>query len=440
MMMDVMVTAPYIEEIRLTAFKSFRDAVMPMRDLTLLIGRNGSGKSNAIDGLHVLARLAEGEDIREAIDGSRRDGSEVRGGVRGCAPYGDSGFKLGCTVVDGADRLDLDLEIQVEPDVQIVYEELHFRPRTGKQRPYLATDPVQPGLVDVQGRYFNGKRGLNPGVAFRSDRLLTAQVPTKVPATLKATRDVHQAAATMIEALRSVFILDPVPAMMRQYVQRRDATLRRQADNLSAVIGALQQDATRWERLKELVQALPEQEVAKIAVETSPLDDVMLALHERFDGQDVPFSARVMSDGMLRFLAFAAALLEAPELGEGDDRGANTLLVIEEIENGLHPSQAARVVQLIREESERRRIRTLATTHSPAMLTALDARDHDGVLVCRRDLATSRSELVRLVDLPRYPEALAAGSLGDAVTQRRLDGGERTAERLAALDDLLATI
>lgn len=55
-----MIASPYIEELRLTRFKSFRDAILPLRDLTLLIGRNGSGKSNAIDGLHVLARLAEG--------------------------------------------------------------------------------------------------------------------------------------------------------------------------------------------------------------------------------------------------------------------------------------------------------------------------------------------------------------------------------------------
>jgi len=34
-----MVHSPYLEELRLTSFKSFRDAVLPLRDLTLLIGR-----------------------------------------------------------------------------------------------------------------------------------------------------------------------------------------------------------------------------------------------------------------------------------------------------------------------------------------------------------------------------------------------------------------
>ncbi len=433
--------SPFLEELRLTRFKSFRDAVLPLRDLTLLIGRNGSGKSNAIDGLHVLARLAEGEDLREAIDGGRREGGEVRGGVGGCAPYGESTFALGCTVRVGDDLIDLDVEVQVEPDVQIISEALHARPARGRHRAYLTTDRTAPGLFAIQGRYFNGKQGPNPVLPFRPDRLLTAQVPTKVPGNLKATRQVHEAAEVVIAALRSVFILDPVPALMRQYVPRRDVTLRRQADNLSAVVGALREDTERWEQLKEIVQALPEQHVASITVESSALEDVMLALHERFAGQDVPFSARVMSDGMLRFLAFAAALLEAPALETTvEDDAPHTLLVIEEIENGLHPSQAARVVRLIKAESQRRRIRTLATTHSPAMLTALDATDHDGVIVCLRHPETARTELVPLVDLASYPAAMAAGTLGDAVTQQRLEGTPDSRERRDTLEELLATL
>lgn len=429
-------SSPYIEELRLTRFKSFRDAVLPLGDLTLLIGRNGSGKSNAIDGLHVLARLAEGEDIVGAVDGSRRDGSEVRGGVRGCVPHGETSFALGCTVVHGAHRLRLDVVVQVEPDVQIVREELWFDDGRHDPRPYLVTEDPEPGSMDIDGRCWNRKAGPNPRVRFRSDRLLTAQIPTKVPATNAATRAVHAGAEDVVHALRAVFILDPVPALMRQYAPRRDVPLRRQADNISAVVAGLEGDASRWERLKELVRALPEQGVAEIGVESSPLGDVMLAVHEQFAGRDVPFSARVMSDGMLRYLAFAAALLEAPELSD-EDEGTITQLVIEEVENGLHPSQAALIVRLVKEEASRRRIRTLATTHSPAMLTALDAADHEGVIVCRRNPDTAVTELIRLVDVPRYPEALAAGSLGDAVTARRLEGTVDIGRRVAALDALL---
>ena len=68
-----------IEEIRLTSFKSFRDAVLPLDDFTLLVGRNGSGKSNALDGLWTLARLAMAKTSASARRRAR--GPAVRGGV-----------------------------------------------------------------------------------------------------------------------------------------------------------------------------------------------------------------------------------------------------------------------------------------------------------------------------------------------------------------------
>lgn len=45
----------------------------------MLIGRNGSGKSNIVDGLEVLSKLALGEDIRDSItaDGAREPQSVV---------------------------------------------------------------------------------------------------------------------------------------------------------------------------------------------------------------------------------------------------------------------------------------------------------------------------------------------------------------------------
>src|SRR6201986_2273949 len=74
-------TSAFLAELRLAAFKSFRDAKLPLGDLTLLIGRNGSGKSNALEGLEALTLLAQGEDIRDSIDGSRSTEPRIRGGV-----------------------------------------------------------------------------------------------------------------------------------------------------------------------------------------------------------------------------------------------------------------------------------------------------------------------------------------------------------------------
>ena len=104
--------AAEIVHLRLPAFKSLRDAEVTLGPLTLLVGRNGSGKSNVIDGLAVLSALAGGATIRDALDGGR-DGPLVRGGSEGCAPAGRDSFAMGCTALINRKRYTLEVEITV---------------------------------------------------------------------------------------------------------------------------------------------------------------------------------------------------------------------------------------------------------------------------------------------------------------------------------------
>lgn len=408
-----------IEEVRLNAFKSFKDAVLPLEELTLLVGRNGSGKSNALDGLWALARLAQGEDLRDALDGGR-EGPAVRGGAAGSAPFGESAFALVCTVRTGEERVHLDVTVKVEPVVQVVAERL----RAG-ERDLLVTEAPRADSGDIEARWGQGggTGGARP-LAFRATRLLATQVLARVPATSEGQR-VHLAAAQVLAALRSVFVLDPVPHLMRRYVPRRDVLLRRGADNLSAAVASLLEDPATAERLSAALSRLNEQEVVDVTTSRSELDDVMLTLVERFAGMERPVPARVMSDGSLRFLAILVALMQAPTVDTvpeplaSEDALGQTTLVIEELENGLHASQAQLLVGLVREEVHHRRVRALATAHSPALLDALTGDEHGSVVVCQRD-REGHSTLRRLVDLPNYVDIVAAGTLGRAAERDRL--------------------
>jgi predicted ATPase len=427
-----------ITELRLNEFKSFRDAVLPLGDLTLIVGRNGSGKSNALEALETLAHLVSGTDIRDAIDGSRLTAAPIRGGVEGSAPYGSDRFSLGCVVTCATEQFEYEITISVAESTQVIAEQL-TRVRGGVRRDLFHTTEPDPASADISARYYNGKRGLDPAIAFRASRPILGQVATRVPTGTKAEREVHEGAERVIDALRSVFVLDPVPQMMREYVPIRDSQLRRQADNLSAAVARIRQEPVLWSRLLELVRALPENPVTDISVERSSLGDVIIALHESFGAEDHPVSARLMSDGMLRYIAFATALLE-PHLANVSTEDAQTTLVIEEIENGLHPSQAERVVRLLKEESRRRPVRALATTHSPALLAALDASDHPAVIICDRDVETGMSRLRRLTELPAYERFMAQGSLGDAITRGRLGADMPSSTSSSAIDELIAGI
>lgn len=342
------------------------------------------------------------------------------------------------------------MEIEVSPDVRIVEEILtsvtgvRYGQRRLGQRTLMSGNSEFAGPGDLSLRHFTGRTSPGPIIRASADRLLTSQVPVLVPATSEAARVVHRGAQAVIAALREVFLLDPVPHLMRQYVSARDSELRRNGDNLSAVVASLRTtDPVAFDRLTELVAGMPEYPIRRISSVGTELGDVQLVLREagyHRTEHDVP--ARLLSDGMLRFLACGTALLSAPVADGADEHGsAQRHLVIEEIENGLYPTQAARVLRLMKEESERRRVDVLFTTHSPALLNSLTAQDHSGVIVCSRDPESGESRLTRLTELPGYVDLLAAGDLGDAVTKGRLPDAVRPRNtEVAGVEDFLRSL
>ena len=430
-----------LEEIRLPSFKSVRGGTLPLRDLTLLVGRNGSGKSNVLEGLWVLSRLAGGGDIRGLLDGGR-EGPTVRGGVEGCAPIGRDTFELGCTAAPPSGRLHLELEVCVRPVVQVVHERLWFEPssKQAKTRTLLESEAPDLDSADLTARWDNRRPGPNPAVADRASHLLTSQVHSRIPATTRAGREVHAAADAVLGALQGVFVLDPIPHAMRQYVPARDHRLRRQADNLSAVLGRLFEHDAVYDQLLDMARSLSESRIVSMTTEHSTLGDLMLVQREVVGGAEATVPARLMSDGTLRVLAILAALFETSvdESTATPAAATATTLVVEEIENGLHPSQAAAMVTRVIEESRTRGLRTLATTHSPAMLDALPGADHDGVVVCLRD-DEGWTRLQALTSLPNYFNVVAAGSLGGAATGDRLRPSTPSRTPSELIDELFET-
>ena len=81
-------------------FKSFREAQLPLGPLTVLIGANAAGKSNAIEALRLLSWLAQGQklsSIQYAVNSADR---VVRGRIEDLCYRGQSQFGLGCITDD----------------------------------------------------------------------------------------------------------------------------------------------------------------------------------------------------------------------------------------------------------------------------------------------------------------------------------------------------
>ena len=113
-------------------FKSFEKAELNLEALTSLIGTNSSGKSNAIEGIHILADTATGLELSTILDGTRNMDSHIRGGSKSCCRFKTSAFKLGC-LIDLDEKYDLYYYIKISTNKKVwVEEEALYKVVNGK--------------------------------------------------------------------------------------------------------------------------------------------------------------------------------------------------------------------------------------------------------------------------------------------------------------------
>ncbi|MFG2491813.1 biotin transporter BioY [Streptomyces caniferus] len=201
---------PAVTELRLSAFKSHRGVTLPLTPLTLLSGESGSGKSSALQAYEILARLGSGESLARAV-------GEVAGSPAACVPagarpdeQGRRGFRIGCTVDGPAGPVDLDLAIQAEPELRIVGERL-----TGGGETLLTTALTDPTRPAVQAAWHTAGATPVTRAPLPDDRLGTSLLPLRVAGKTAGQRLVLAAAEQVVVGLRSAFVCDPRPEVMR---------------------------------------------------------------------------------------------------------------------------------------------------------------------------------------------------------------------------------
>ncbi|MEN3161516.1 AAA family ATPase [Tistrella mobilis] len=425
--------------ITLENFKSYRSARLPLAPLTVLIGANASGKSNAVEAMRLLSWLAQGQKL-SAIRYAIHDGEQVvRGKVQDLAYCEGDSFGIGCETEDGDfNRLSMTISLR-EDGLHLTGEQI-----AGIRLPLYDLDQPSTGRsTDVRVAYDNfSPGGRKPHVVCSDQMAIFTQLtsPATFDAKHRRSRETIPKIARAYEAsLGSMLFLDPVPARMRDYSFPGEHRLNGDGSNISSVLWDLTEGARSTDEATAdvlgFVKSLPEQNIAGFDFLKEPRGGVMIQLEETFGAQTRRYDASLLSDGTLRVLAIAAAMLSAQ---------SGSLVVIEEIDNGVHPSRARHLLDSIRNLARRRNLRVLLSTHNPALLDALPDEAVPDVVFCYRDPEDGSSRLVRLDDLPTYPELVAQGSLGDLATSGaleraakiRIDEATRRSLALAWMDRL----
>ena len=383
---------------------------MPVEPITIMIGANASGKSNAIDGLQILSGLATNRELIDILDGIRGQEQGIRGGSRGAPRYESTSFELGCSFDCDEYKLDYEIEIGIKPKVRLLSESLYKKvpgSMQKKQLIYRTSSPVEKS-GDIQVVFYSNQRGKGSQVPFLSNYSILSQIPGRFPVDSNATAEVRNIFNKVTSILRGILILNPIPHLMRDYVHHSRTKIVPTAENLSAIIAELIKNRDTKQLILKHLQDFPEQQIVDIKVLDTPTGDVMLSFTEQFGTGSKSIDTRGISDGTLRYLSILASLV-------GEKPG--TTVVIEEVDNGLHPSRAYRLIGALRKLGKKRGIDVIITTHNPAVLNALEAEDMPGVIVCYRDAFDGDSRFISWIDLPNYPELMAKGRIGEIVTQ-----------------------
>ena len=391
-------------------FKSYRKATLELAPLTVLIGANASGKSNAIEALRLLSWIAQGNKLGTIRYMVQEEDRAIRGTV------GDLGFRnrrkftLSCrTNHERWDEYSITLERQDDDELHVVDERTTGR---GERAPLFETKIVQDGGGDIRVAYNNFARGgRKPQISCSDQMAVLVQLHSaaRFESGHKTSQKVIPEVAQQYQDwLSSIVFLDPQPRSMREYAFKIERKLTGNGANLSGVLYNLCKKGGTRSQLLRFIKALPEQDIANIGFIETPRGEVMVKLAETFGNKTTEYDAPLLSDGTLRVLAVAAGVLSAPE---------GSLVVIEEIDNGVHPSRAHELVNRLSETAKRRKLRVLISSHNPALLDALPDDAVPNVVFCYRDSKAGSSRLKRLVDIPDYPELIAQGEVGHLMTR-----------------------
>ncbi|SDY53397.1 AAA family ATPase [Acinetobacter kyonggiensis] len=438
-----------LESIWIENFKSYKTGqTLPLAPITLMIGANASGKSNAIEAFRFLSWFAGGEKL-STIQNRINDSEKIfRGEIRDLFCKDEDIFGLGASLsknlIANFENWNFSIELNNFENLKVKSEELILRNNQEKFfeisensnafKPLFSSNPA----TLIANEFISQNKLFIP--KFQRNGILIDELSSNVDSDssvlkivdnivdeqlkpyLEDKDNINHSDALMLNidfllmrGIFSVFVsfYDFIPSEMRKE-SAISSRLRQNGQNLSGVLYKL------WENkeidykadILKFISSLPEQDFKGLKFYKDHRDRIELALIENFGGKEQEWSIELLSDGTLRILGIAAAILSAPN---------GSTIVIEEIDNGIHPSRAKYLLETMFYFAEKKKLRLLLSTHNPALMDALPDKALGDVVFAYRDPKEGDSRLVRLSDLDDYVGLVSQGPLGELVTQGIVD-------------------
>jgi ABC-type branched-subunit amino acid transport system ATPase component len=316
----------HLQRIEITNYACLRDVKLDLTPLHALIGPNDSGKSTILRAVRTLTQVL--------ATASRPKGQELSPDGHGLDP--ESGSRLV--------GLFAGLELSIKASLDAAFSlEAHYRLKEPGVTAEARGRPLFPGLLATGSL----------GEAIAADRDLSARM-TKPANLFRLDPDALRQPSGLIPEKELVSFLEVDSAGVRgdRLPGVYDAIMSRGDDSFSKIA----------RQVRDLFPTVRNIRVPAVSNSAKCLEV------ELTSGTRVP--AAQMSEGLLYFLAYAALPYVAPA----------SILLVEEPENGLHPSRIRDVMTILKEIAKTTQV--LIATHSPLVVNELAA---DQVTVVTRD-------------------------------------------------------
>jgi predicted ATPase len=329
-------THPFIQTVAIKDYACIRDASFTLSPLHALIGPNDSGKSMSLRAIRTATQFAAGT-LNEGTFDPMLDAE--RGGTTFTIRFADRlAYRFEAVADPTGDTAEYRESILADDT------EVHSERRDAWNRPGPLHHSTERAATLLRERITTATMiRFDPNALRRPGKQLLANEPIRF----------HSETG---EGLSSVL----------QAINSRD---------VDAFVGL--RDAVR-ERFPTIQNILvPSIEKGEVVLQARLTDDTV-----------VPAAA--LSEGLLYFLGFSVLQHLEP----------SRLFLVEEPENGLHPSRIALVMQALREISKTSQV--ILATHSPLVVNELEGHE---VTVVTRD-AHQGTQTVLLKDVPGFDDAM----------------------------------
>ncbi len=348
-----------LRSLKIKGFKSLEDVSIDLPNFAVFFGPNAAGKSNFIDSLQLLSRLASERTIADALSGPIRgypmeQFNLPEGGLSDLLIKKESFLSFESDILPhNADPIQYRISLKLEPSKGIISVSDEYLVRLKKHK----TEPKQIARIEKVSDHLVVRR-LNEAGQPRQELLglnHTLLSDTRHSGTLYPDFDRAR------HELRSwrIYYLDPRVSMRSPAAPKEVQDIGSLGQDLAPFLFRLRLEK-EW---KTLVRAL------KMVIPS--IEDLMVELDEKRGEIDIqiiqngtPYSIRVVSEGTLRVLGLCAIALN-PWPG--------SLVAFEEPENGVHPRRLELIVNILKaialENSHKRQV--VVTTHSPLFVSKI---------------------------------------------------------------------